>query len=152
MATGFKGEQVFVDTNVLYYANNPSDPFGAQALARMNDLLADGNDLVISGQILREYAHVSIREARRNGIEMKVATADALHNIQIFRQEFIVLHDDEAALNLWISILPTLLTQKDVFDCNLVAVMQSNGIRHILTHNVSDFVRFSSVIVIPMFP
>jgi predicted nucleic acid-binding protein len=37
MATGFKGERVFVDTNVLYYANNPADPFGAQALRRMND-------------------------------------------------------------------------------------------------------------------
>ncbi len=30
--------------------------------------------------------------------------------------------------------------------------MQANGIRHILTHNVSDFSRLSGVVVIPMFP
>lgn len=151
MATGFKGQRVFVDTNILYYANNPSDPFGTQALARMKDLLSDGNNLIISGQILREYAHASIRDARKSGKGIAEATADALHNIQIFKRDFLVLHDDEAVLDVWIELLPMLLTQKDVFDCNLVAIMQVNDIRHILTHNVSDFSRFPGIVVIPMF-
>jgi predicted nucleic acid-binding protein len=107
--------------------------------------------LIISGQILREYAHASIREARKSGKEMAEATTDALHNIQIFRRDFLVLYEDEATMNLWVKLLPILLTQKDVFDCNLVAIMQANDIRHILTHNVSDFTRFSELVVIPMF-
>ncbi|GEM_PF-1176971 len=142
MESEIKGQQVFVDTNILYYATNPADPFGTQALARMKDLLSDENMLIISGQILREYANVSIREASKDGKPMTEAIADALHNIQIFMRDFVVLHDNIEVLLQWLKLLPSLLTPKDVFDCNIAATMETNGIRHILTHNVSDFNRF----------
>jgi predicted nucleic acid-binding protein len=35
---------------------------------------------------------------------------------------------------------------KQVHDANIVATMQVYGIRQLLTHNTSDFVRFSSFI------
>jgi len=115
----------------------------------MNALIADNNELVISDQILREYAHVSIREARCNGKDVASATADAIQNMEIFRQDLTVLYSDEAAFNIWLKLLPTILTQKDVFDCNIVALMQVYSIRHIY---VNDFGHFPNLVVIPLFP
>jgi predicted nucleic acid-binding protein len=40
---------------------------------------------------------------------------------------------------------------KQVHDANIVATMQVYGIRRLLTHNTSDFVRFSAFItVVPL--
>jgi hypothetical protein len=33
--------RIFLDTNILYYANNPADAFGSQAVARINELVAE---------------------------------------------------------------------------------------------------------------
>jgi predicted nucleic acid-binding protein len=46
--------KIFVDTNILYYANNPNDAFGAQAVARLDELASNNNELIISTQIIRD--------------------------------------------------------------------------------------------------
>ena len=33
---------------------------------------------------------------------------------------------------------------KNVHDCNIVAIMKQNNIKNILTHNIKDFIRYSS--------
>jgi predicted nucleic acid-binding protein len=40
--------KIFVDTNILYYANNPNDAFGAQAVARLDELASNNNELIIA--------------------------------------------------------------------------------------------------------
>jgi predicted nucleic acid-binding protein len=51
--------KIFVDTNILFYANNPTDPFGSQAITRVNELADHDNELIISTQVIREYTAVS---------------------------------------------------------------------------------------------
>lgn len=48
--------RIFVDTNILYYLNNQTESFGIQSFTRINELVALQNSLVISSQIIREYA------------------------------------------------------------------------------------------------
>jgi predicted nucleic acid-binding protein len=142
--------QIFVDTNILYYADNTNSTFAEQAKQRMNDLLLDGHTLIISGQILREYANASIRDARRAGIDMPIAVQLIQRNINVYKNVMTVLYDDANVFNLWNNLLPTLRTQKDIFDLNIIATMKSNEITHILTHNISDFTQFSDITILSL--
>ena len=53
MATG--SDPIFVDTNVLIYANLALSPFHSAAVATLQALAADGAQIWISCQVLREY-------------------------------------------------------------------------------------------------
>lgn len=48
-------DRVFVDTNVLMYANLTASPFNSPAVAALQSLHARGVELWVSRQILREY-------------------------------------------------------------------------------------------------
>ncbi len=58
--------KAFVDTNVVVYANDLRDP-GKQGLAaNLLRRLADGGDLVISAQVMHEYAAVAVAKLRQD--------------------------------------------------------------------------------------
>jgi predicted nucleic acid-binding protein len=137
-------DRVFVDTNILFYANDPASPFGKQAIARINELASLNNELIISSQIIREYAAATLRNAGFHKLDLKVITAIVLRNIARFQRDFEVLYDGPEVLQKWATLLPMLTTGKDVFDFNIAATLQANGIRNILTHNEKDFVKFDS--------
>jgi hypothetical protein len=74
-----------------------------------------------------------------------------LNNIATFRRNFIVVGEKTDNLDNWLALLPQITTSKDVFDFNIAATLRSEGIDHILTHNVSDFKKFSSwLTVLPL--
>lgn len=137
----------------MYYANDPKAAFGKQAILRVQELAAANNQLVISTQVIREYAHVTLRNALYHNLDLRNSIASVLQNIAIFRRDFSVIYDDPAALNDWVSLLSLLTTHKDVFDFNIVATLRAKGIEHLLTHNLSDFEKFSNWLnIIPLFP
>ena len=143
--------KVFIDTNILFYANNPTDSFGTQAIAKINDLAIANNELVISGQVIREYAVVTIRNAQYHKLPMRETIQRVLANIAIFRRDFTVLFETKETLNNWLALLPKITTSKDVFDFNIAATLKSENIPHILTHNVNDFAKFSDWLnIIPL--
>ncbi len=136
--------RIFIDTNILFYANNPADPFGAQAIARINELADCDNELIISTQVVREYTAVSLRTAQRNNLPIQETVQSVLNNVAAFRRDFTVINETNDTLGNWLSLLPQITTSRDVFDFNIAATLQSAGINHILTHNVSDFKKFSN--------
>ncbi len=74
-----------------------------------------------------------------------------LTNIAVFRRDFVVLHETAVTLDNWEDLLPQLTTSKDVFDFNIAALLKSEDIEYILTHNVRDFEKFSNwLTVIPL--
>jgi predicted nucleic acid-binding protein len=136
--------RIFVDTNILFYANNPADAFGSQAIARINELALADNSLIISTQIIREYTAVTLRNAQFHKLPFDSALQTVLKNVAIFRSEFTVVGEKSDNLDNWLSLLPQITTSKDVFDFNIAATLLSENISYILTHNVSDFKKFSS--------
>lgn len=143
--------KIFVDTNVLFYANNPADAFGEQALIKLKDLAKNNNELLISGQVIREYTVITIRNAQYNKLPMLPTIERVLTNIAVFRRDFVVLHETAVTLDNWEDLLPQLTTSKDVFDFNIAALLKSEDIEYILTHNVRDFEKFSNwLTVIPL--
>ena len=143
--------KIFIDTNILFYANNPADVFGERAIARINELASNGNELIISTQIIREYAAVTLRNAQYHKLPLDLTINTMQNNIAAFQRDFIVVGEKSDVLSNWLSLLPQITTSKDVFDFNIAATLLSEGINHILTHNVSDFDKFSSwLTVLPL--
>lgn len=137
-------DRVFVDTNILFYANDPSSSFGEQAITRINELASLKNEMIISSQIIREYAAATLRNAVYHKLDLKISTEAVLRNIARFQRDFEVLYDGPLVLQNWATLLPLLTTGKDVYDFNIAATMQANGIQNILTHNGKDFAKFDS--------
>ncbi len=143
--------RIFIDTNILFYANNPADPFGSQAIARINELADRDNELIISTQVVREYTAITLRNAQYNKLPMQETVLRVLNNVAAFRRDFTVINETSDTLDNWLSLLPQITTSRDVFDFNIAATLQSAGINHILTHNVSDFKKFSNwLTVLPL--
>lgn len=61
-------DRVFVDTNVLLAASDPSRPHHHQALHVFDRWPSEGVMLLASGQVLREYLVVATRPLQANGL------------------------------------------------------------------------------------
>ncbi|BAT54276.1 hypothetical protein NOS3756_32430 [Nostoc sp. NIES-3756] len=58
---------IFIDTNILVYANLALSPFHIQATERLRSLAEQGIDLYISRQTLREYLAAMTRRSDLTG-------------------------------------------------------------------------------------
>ena len=141
-------KRVFVDTNILFYASNPVDEFGLLAVNKLNELIDANNELLISGQVIREYAVVTFRNALYHKLSMKDTIEKVLANITTFRNNFTTLHESENSLDNWVGLVPKLTTSKDVFDFNIAALLKDEGIGYVFTHNVRDFEKFNDWLTI----
>jgi predicted nucleic acid-binding protein len=140
---------VFVDTNVLVYANVASAPLHQEALEAIRVQRHAGATLWVSRQVLREYlATLSRSQTYTVLVSKTILTAQ----VRAFEHEFQIADESAAVTNNLLALYETVnLGGKQVHDANIVATMQVYGITHLLTHNVSDFVRFSGLItVIPL--
>lgn len=142
---------LFVDTNVLIYAADTLSPWYAIARRRLDEARNQGVDLVISPQIIREYLAASTRSHQLTGSPM---LSDIWTNVREFRTKLRVVYDVPIVLDHLVTLLQTIPTAgKQIHDANIVATMQAHTIQHLLTHNVSDFNRFASLIrIVPLVP
>ena len=140
---------VFVDSNVLVFANVAEAPLHHQAVARLREQQSGGADLWISSQILREYLAVRSREQTFQKPSPPSVLAE---RVRYFRTAFRVAYETPATVdNLLMLMQKVAVGGKQVHDANVVATMLSHNIRHLLTDNVDDFKRFSAFItVIPL--
>jgi predicted nucleic acid-binding protein len=137
-------DPVFVDTNVLVFAAITSSPFYFEAFGRLDALRQAGVELWVSRQILREYlANLSRPQPFTPPLPAPTLIAD-IHRLQA---QFRVAEDGPAVTANRLGLLTTIpIGGKQVHDANIVATMQTYGLRHLLTHNTADFARFSALI------
>ncbi|GAA6622486.1 type II toxin-antitoxin system VapC family toxin [Scytonema sp. NUACC26] len=144
MMTGFK--KIFVDTNVLIFATNSVSPWHLAATETLQTMRETGIELFVSPQVLREYLAAATR-LNVTGSELQIEKI--WENVNTFRTEFTVLEDNNLVLSALIELLRNFPTAgRQVYDANIVATMQVHNIGHLLTHNVADFSRFSTLIQI----
>lgn len=139
-------EKIFIDTNVLIHATNQLSEWHDKALYRLRSLRDDGVEMYISTQMLREYIAV----ATRNAIEKKdFSLSEVVQNIDIFQKEFRVIEETLYTISSLTEIIQKYsVSGKQVHDANIVASMKSYGLKNLLTHNKSDFVRYNDQIKI----
>lgn len=137
---------VFIDTNVLVYANNLLSPFCHASRRKLNELALSDNNLWLSRQVLREFAVVVSREML---VSKQLDFEKLEHVIRQFESEFLIAEDSQTVTDHWLELLKeTQSAGKQVHDTNIVATMRTNNIDTLLTHNVSDFNRFSHLITV----
>lgn len=139
-------DRLFVDTNILIFATNEQSPWHMPAANGLAEARRLGVELVISSQFLREYLSAATRiSVMENGLSLP----KILENVCEFRNELTVVEDNPFVLDALLELIERVsLAGKQVHDANIVATMQVHGLKHIFTHNVADFNRFSSFITV----
>lgn len=87
--------QVFVDTNILVFANVATSPFHEKAKIRLIELVESGYELWISNQVIREYLAVLSRPDV-NG--RRIADMDLINDVKRLRSEYYVLFESNRTL------------------------------------------------------
>lgn len=139
-------DPVFLDTNILVYANVVSAPWHKETQARLNQLWDAGHPLWISRQVLREYLAVLTRPQT---FSQPQPTAVVAERARFFASQFQVAEESALVTENLLTLATTLEVKgRQIHDANIVATMQAYGITHLLTHNGDDFKRYAHLITI----
>jgi predicted nucleic acid-binding protein len=139
---------VLTDSGILLRLLEPGDPQHAAIRGAVRALRSRGDTLVTTAQNAAEFWNVCTRPATaRGGYGLSIADAD--RRLRIIERLFRVVPDSPTAYRTWRSLLVTHAVKGvQVHDARLVALMQDNGITHILTLNGSDFARYPGIVPI----
>lgn len=135
---------MFVDTNILVFANIPVSPRHRMALEAIERRRAAGETLWISRQVVREYLAVMSRPGPlRTPYPMVLLT----QTVERFHEIFQIAEDGPAVTGQILALLARISCGgKQIHDANIVATMLIHGVGQLLTDNVADFARFCGVI------
>lgn len=139
--------RTLLDTNILLRASQPSSAHHSTSLASVAALLTAGRAPCISSQTVYEFLAVATRSLADNGLGMPHVDADA--QLEKLLSGVEVLYDSrETAAALRRLVVLHQVTGKKVHDARLVATMEANGVRELLTFNDADFRRFTNIAVL----
>lgn len=123
-------EALFVDTNVLVYANVIETPFHEKALVAVNAAHHVGRTLWISRQVIREYMVTLMRPQSFENLPKSMV----LKQVGKFIERFEVADDTFAVTEHLLQLLVDYnIGGKQIHDANIVATMQVYGISALLT-------------------
>ena len=139
-------EPGFIDTNILVYALDADAPQHAASRALLEAARDSSTTLYVTSQILCEFYSI-VTNARR--VLRPRSSDDALHAISGLLAFLHVLPIPARTVEGWMDLLRRHpVTGGDVFDLQIVATMQANGIRRIYTFNGDDFRAFAELAVV----
>ncbi|MEN8133204.1 MAG: PIN domain-containing protein [Pseudomonadota bacterium] len=137
-------EPLFIDTNILVYANVAAAPFHEQALNALKTAYQSERPLWISRQVLREFIAARTRPQTFAQPSMPEVVIERVRYLQ---ERFQVADDTAAVTGKLIKLLEDFkIGGKQIHDANIVATMQAYDIPCLLTHNIKDFERFGQLI------
>jgi predicted nucleic acid-binding protein len=127
-----------LDTNVLLRLLDAQSPEHAVAEATVHRLIAGGESVFISTQVLVEFWAVATRPEAVNGLGWSTETAaDA---VRALRELFPLLNETPDALDRWFELVNRFqVAGKHPHDARLAALLLAHGVRRILTFNTADF-------------
>lgn len=140
-------DPVFVDTNVLVYADQAASAFHASARAAIGRLEREGAAMWISRQVLREYMVTVTRPSLAGVPPMK--RAEAATAVEGFLTAYAVAEGGPAVTARLLELVRSVpVGGKQIHDANIVATMRAHGLPRLLTFNGADFRRFEPMITI----
>lgn len=134
------GNKLFVDTNILIYANTISSPFCEVSRNKLKVALQTYDSVWISQQVIREYLVVISRLMQSAG---KIDYEGLARDVLSFQKSLRMIEEKDQIISRLLPLIEQTTTAgRQIHDANIVASMLSNDIQVILTNNVSDFKRF----------
>lgn len=139
-------EPIFVDTNVLVYANVASAPLHRLAQETIQGLFESHIELWVSRQVLREF----IATLTRPQTFINPQPIDLVsERVQFLEEHFHIAEDGFQVTIQLLELLRRFPTGgRQVHDANIVATMLTTNVYRLLTHNTKDFERFGEVITV----
>ena len=137
-----------LDANILVYAMDAGAPQHAASFALIQAASDHATTLYLTSQGLCEFYSI-ITNRRR--IAAPYSSADAVEAISalLALPGMQLLPTPAGAVARWMALLQRHpVTGGDVFDLQLVATMQANGVQRIYTYNTKDFEVFPELTVI----
>ena len=132
------------DTNNLLRLAVRADAQHTIVLSAIRKLKANGDKIYILPQTCVEFWNVCTRPVSRNGFGLSVQQAN--HSLRLVEKIFPLLPDDENVHREWRKLVVRFgVSGVQVHDARIVAAMLAHQVTHILTFNISDFTRYSSV-------
>jgi toxin-antitoxin system PIN domain toxin len=136
-----------LDTNVLAYAVDADAPQHAASRALLDAASDPSTALYVTSQILCEFYSL-ITNPRRVRVVSSAAEAMSIISAILALPGLFVLPTPARAVAGWMQLLQRHpVTGGDVFDLQIVATMQANGIQRIYTFNTDDFRVFPELAV-----
>lgn len=87
------GSRIFIDTNILVFANLAQSPFHDKAVAQLRKFEKTGLDLYINRQVLREYLAVMTRPGV---LTEEIPVSSLVQDVRDFETGLIVVDDGPA--------------------------------------------------------
>jgi len=139
-------EPLFIDTNILIYANVTTAPFHEQALSTIEAAHQSKRPMWISRQVIREFVAARTRPQTFS----QPSTVEVIIERVQYLEEHFQVADDHAAVTKQLTQLMSefKIGGKQVHDANIVATMRAYGVSCLLTHNIKDFKRFKDIITV----
>lgn len=132
-----------LDTNVLARLANAADPHYAVTARAVRKLHRRGEVLYITPQILIEFRNLATRPMTVNGLGLSAAEAEIKG--AVFEARFPMLPEIPDIYPAWKALVGALgVIGKQVHDARLVAVCHVHKVKHLLTFNISHFLRMAS--------
>ena len=139
-------ESGLVDANVLVYAIDADAPQRGALRALLDAARASSTTLFVTPQVLCEFYSI-VTNSRR--VPRPRSPEDAMRAISILLVFLHVLPTPARVVEAWLDLLrrrPVL--GGHVFDLQIAATMQVNGVQRIYTFNASDFEVFPELAVV----
>jgi len=139
-------EPGIIDANVLVYAMDADAPQHVASRALLQAARDPSTTLYVTSQVLCEFYSI-VTNPRR--VPKPRAPADAIYAIAGLLAFLHLLPIPVRAVEGWLDLLRQRpVIGGDVFDLQLVATMQANGIQRIYTFNIEDFEVFPELTVV----
>jgi predicted nucleic acid-binding protein len=139
-------EPGMVDANVLVYALDADAPQHVASRALLDVARASATTLYVTSQILCEFYSI-VTNGRR--VPKPRTPDDAVRAVSSLVGFLHVLPIPARAVEGWLDLLRRHpVSGGDVFDLQIVAAMQANGIQRIYTFNSGDFEVFAELVVV----
>ena len=136
-----------LDGGILLRLAVAGDPAHKIVRDAVDKLLAGGDELCFTFQLMREFWSVATRPQSVNGYGLN--TAQATTAPALFPLHFSYLADSESVRDEWLVLVTKHnVVGKNAHDAGHVAAMKAHGISLILSLDQRDFSRYSEVQVI----
>jgi len=141
-------EPGILDANVLVYAVNADASQHTASRALLSATRDASTTLYVSSQILCEFYSI-VTNPRRVATALSSAEALGIVSTILALPGLQVLPIPARTVSGWIELLQQRpVTGGDIFDLQIVATMQANGIDRIYTFNTEDFEAFPGITVV----
>ncbi|WP_058999758.1 type II toxin-antitoxin system VapC family toxin [Leptolyngbya sp. NIES-2104] len=136
-----------LDTNIVLRFSNPIDAQHSLTINAISRLGLQGNQCVLTPQVLIEFWVVATRPTSVNGLGWSVDQTQ--NRINELMTGFALLEERPEIFPLWFRLITENNIQgKRAHDIRLVAVMLAHGIDHLLTLNPNDFTVTAPIMVV----